>query len=107
MNLIHRLVLLAAVAVAASGCGNVCDRMCDAQADMIEGCLPTWETTWNDLSYDSRDHFLDRCYAVWGDSLGELDKDDPERDAIQARCQRDLETARSDADCQSLLSVDP
>ncbi len=99
------LVLLGSFALA--GCGNVCDRMCDAQADMIERCLPTWDTSWSELSYSDRTDFEDRCHAVWGDAAEELDADDPERAEIERRCERDLQTALSDIDCESLLSLDP
>jgi len=102
-----KLTGLAALLVLLAGCGNVCDRMCETQAEVIEGCLATWELTWPELSYDNQDHYLDRCHAVWGDALEALEDDDPERDVLTARCQRELETARSDSDCESLLSIDP
>lgn len=91
---------------ASHGCGNTCDRMCDAQADMLERCFPEWEMSWLDLSYDDREHFEERCHAVQGGALDELDRDDPARDEINLCCDRNLEVARSDADCESLLSLD-
>lgn len=92
---------------AAAGCSNVCDQMCDAEADMIERCLPTWDTTWTELSYSDRADFEARCYGVWGGAIEELDKDDPDRVDTERRCERDLEIALSDTDCESLLSIDP
>ncbi len=101
-----RSLLAASVLVALAGCGNVCDRMCDAQADMLERCFPEWEMSWEDLSYDGRDHFIDRCYVVQGEGLDQLDQDDPGRQETERCCERNLQTARSDIDCESLLSLD-
>ena len=98
------LIVLPALLV---GCGNVCDQMCEAQADMIARCLDNWETSWEELSYEGRQDFLSRCDVVWGDALDELDEDDPSRVDVETRCSRDLQTAQSDIDCQSLVSIDP
>ena len=102
-----RFILLLLCAASLSGCANVCDRMCTAQADMFERCFDSWESSWEQLSYDNRQHFEDRCHSVWGDALEDLDNEDPERTALTERCERDLQTARSDVDCESLVSIDP
>ncbi len=101
-----RPLLAAAALLALAGCGNVCDRMCDAQADMLERCFPEWEMAWQDLSYDDRDHFLDRCHSVQGEGLEQLERDDPYREETEQCCDRNLQIARSDIDCESLLSLD-
>ena len=88
-------------------CGNVCEQMCDAQAEMIEGCLETWDTSWSELSYLDRADFGSRCYAVYGEALSELDEGSPEAVVLEDRCSQDLQTASTDIDCQSLVSIDP
>ncbi|MEE2828090.1 MAG: hypothetical protein VX498_02795 [Myxococcota bacterium] len=109
--MVSRLAFMACLVLLLSsllvGCGNVCDQMCDAQADMIDRCLDSWETSWEELSYSDRQDFLARCDVVWGDTLDDLDEDDPVRVDVETRCSRDLQTAQSDIDCQSLVSIDP
>jgi hypothetical protein len=95
------------VGLATSACGNTCDRMCDAQADLLERCFSDWETSWQEQSYSGRDEFLDRCHAVWGDAVEDLDRDDPARTELLSECEGQLEVARSDGDCESLLSIEP
>jgi hypothetical protein len=101
------LLTLALVLFGVSGCTNECDAMCDAQGEMIGGCLAQWGTTWDELSYADQDAFVSRCYAIWGDALQDLDEDDPERAQLLRQCQTDTEVARSDTDCQSLVSINP
>lgn len=100
-----RCLFVALLVLGLAGCGNVCDRMCDAQADMLERCIPDWETSWEELSYDSRDHFVERCYSVHGEGLDQLDQDDPAREETELCCERNLQVARSDVDCESLVSL--
>lgn len=95
------------LACAGVGCSNTCDRMCTAQADLIERCSSTWGSTWEDLSYEGRADYLERCNQVWGEALEELDEDSEEWDSLSNQCDRELETALSDTDCESLLSIDP
>ena len=104
MKLLRPLFALLLVAGLA-GCGNVCDRMCDAQADMMERCFTDWEMSWTDLSYDDKDHFVDRCHAVQGEGLDELSDETAKQD-VERCCERNLEAARSDIDCESLLTLD-
>ena len=42
-----------------------------------------------------------------GECLFGKSMDDPEAVELETRCSQDLQTARSDVDCQSLLSIDP
>jgi len=93
--------------LALSGCGNICDQMCGAQASMIDRCLTTWDTTWPELSYDDRDAFMTRCSAVYGDALSDLEEASTEAILLEDRCAQDQQTASSDIDCQSLVSIDP
>lgn len=90
-----------------TACQNVCDRMCDSQADLMERCFSDWESSWQEESYADREEFTDRCYAVWGDELDSLDEDSTEHQAFSDRCQRELQRAQSDIDCESLLLVEP
>jgi hypothetical protein len=90
-----------------AGCGNVCDQMCTAQAEMIDGCLTTWETTWPELSYSGTDDFIERCMVVYGEALDGLDSGSTEAVVLEDRCSQDLQTATTDIDCQSLVSIDP
>ena len=99
--------LAALLTLALSGCASVCDQMCDAQADMIDRCLGTWETTWEDLSYAGHDDFTERCYAVYGDAFDGLDEGSTEAIVLEDRCTQDLQAAASDIDCESLVSIDP
>ena len=99
-------MLLLSLALVA-GCGNVCDRMCTAQADVLERCFPTWESSWEDQSYASRQDFTDRCQELWGQTLEQLEENSDERERFADQCQLELETALSDTDCESLLSIDP
>ncbi len=101
------LISLAVLLFAASGCTNDCDDMCDAQGAMIERCLDTWGTSWGELSYADQDEFVTRCYAIWGDRLADLDDDHPDYEGLVRQCQTDAEIARSDTDCESLVSIDP
>jgi len=98
---------VALIAMSLSGCGNVCDQMCDAQADLMEGCFGSWESSWQDQSYANREAFVARCYNVWGEALEALDSDSIERQEFQARCRVQLEVALTDSDCESLLLIDP
>jgi len=97
----------AALLTSVAGCSNTCDRMCTAQADLIERCSSTWGSTWEDLSYSGRTEYLERCSQVWGEALNDLDEDSEEWDSLSNQCDRELETALSDTDCESLLSIDP
>jgi hypothetical protein len=92
---------------ALSGCGNVCDQMCVAQADMFDRCLDTWETTWTEISYAGREDFMTRCNTVYGDALDGLDEGSTEAVILEGRCSEDLQSASSDSDCQSLVTIDP
>jgi len=100
-------ISLALVLFAVTGCTNECDDMCDAQGDMIERCLGDWDSSWEELSYADRDGYVNRCYAIWGDALQDLDEGDAEYDSLVRQCQTDGEIARSDTDCQSLVSINP
>ena len=101
------LLFLALLSFGISGCGNICDQMCTAQADMIDRCLTTWDTTWPELSYADHDDFLNRCSVVYGDALSDLEEASTEAILLEDRCTRDQQTASSDIDCQSLVSIDP
>lgn len=101
------LISVAVLLFAASGCTNDCDTMCDSQAAMIERCLGEWDTSWEELSYAGAQDFTDRCYTIWGDALQDLDEGDAEYEQLVRQCQTDGEIARSDTDCQSLVSIDP
>lgn len=101
------LLGLALLLLAVPGCGNVCDQMCEAQADMLARCLDSWDTSWEELSYGSEDDFLERCHVVYGDALDDLESGESDAVRLETRCSQDLQTAESDIDCQSLLSIDP
>jgi hypothetical protein len=90
-----------------TSCANVCDRMCDAEADLQERCFDTWGSSWTGEGYADRTDFLDRCYAVWGGALEDLSNDDPDRQILEDRCQRQLGEARADLECDALLSIEP
>ena len=81
--------------------------MCDAEAELIERCFVSWDTSWVELTYDDRDEFLGRCYAVWGDELDSLDEDSVEYSDFTDRCERQLQVAISDVDCESPLLIEP
>jgi len=98
-------LLLACLLLAS--CANVCDRMCDAEADLQERCFGTWDSSWEGQGYADRTEFLDRCYAVWGGALQDLSSDDPDRGTLEDRCQRQLGEARADLECDALLSIEP
>lgn len=106
-----RGVLLAAVLIVAAsvlgGCGEVCDRMCDAQADLMEKCFPTWESSWEEQSYSGREAFVERCYTVWGDAHGALESGSTEANEFEERCRVQFEIALADSDCESVLQIDP
>ena len=74
---------------------------------MIDGCLTTWETTWPELSYSGTDDFIERCMAVYGEALDGVDSGSTEAVVLEDRCSQDLQTATTDIDCQSLVSIDP
>ena len=101
------LILIFVLSLALSGCATVCDQMCDAQGEMIERCLGSWETTWQELSYESQDDFRDRCYAVYGEAIEGLEEGSTEAVELEDRCTQDLQAATSDIDCQTLVSIDP
>ena len=73
MTVLETYLPITLIALSLCGCANVCDRMCDAQADLLEGCFETWESSWEELSYANREVFVARCYGVWGDALEALD----------------------------------
>ena len=99
-----RLYPLLLLPVLLLGCGNVCDRMCDARADLADRCMETWELSWEALSYPGgRGEYLERCEAVTGDALDDLDSDDPARDELIDECTADLDAAAADTDCETLL----
>jgi hypothetical protein len=100
-------LLLLFFLLALPGCGNVCDQMCTAQADMIDRCLSTWDTTWPELSYSDREGFMTRCSVVYGDALLDLEEGSTEAVLLEDRCAQDQQTASTDIDCQSLVSIDP
>ena len=83
---------------------NVCDRMCTAQSDLFERCLPTWETTWEEYGYTDKDDYLDRCLAVWGDGFEQTERNSTERDDLSQECLSELQAAEADPDCETLLS---
>lgn len=95
------------LSVAASGCANTCDRMCDAQAELMERCFASWDTSWQGESYSDKDEFLGRCYALWGDELDSLESDSAEYADFDNRCERQLQVAISDVDCESPLLIEP
>jgi hypothetical protein len=104
------MLLAAALIVAASalgGCGEVCDQMCDAQADLMEKCFPTWESSWEEQSYSGREAFVERCYTVWGDAHGALESGSIGAQEFEERCRVQFEIALADSDCESVLQIDP
>ena len=106
----RELFLVVALMVAGSvlmGCGEVCDRMCDAQADLMEKCFPTWESSWEEQSYSGREAFVERCYTVWGDAHGALESGSTEAQEFEERCRVQFEIALADSDCESVLQIDP
>ena len=106
MRIHPTLPLIVAVALL-SACNNTCDRMCDAQAELMERCFPTWDTSWQQESYANQDEFLARCYSVWGEELDSLDADSIEYSDFNDRCERQLQVAISDVDCESPLLIEP
>jgi hypothetical protein len=105
-RLFFTFLLLASITVFA-GCDDVCDRMCDAQADLMEKCFPTWESSWEEQSYRSREAFIGRCYTVWGDASEDLESGSTEAQEFQERCRVQFEIALADSDCESVLQIDP
>ena len=102
------ITLLTLLLVAAlGGCANTCDRMCDSQAELMERCFSRWDTSWQGESYSDRDEFLNRCYALWGDELDSLDADSQDYGDFVDRCERQLEVAISDVDCESPQLIEP
>ena len=94
-------LLLLLLALGAAGCGNICDRMCVGQADLVDRCLDTWGTTWEELSYTDRGEFLDRCGVVWGDGLDDASGDD--KVTLRQECASRLQMADSDTDCEAVF----
>lgn len=90
-----------------AGCANPCDRMCDAKADLQEACFAQWGSSWAEEGYEDRGEWLGRCYAVWGDSVEDLSRNDPDRSALEDRCARELAQAQADLECDALLLVEP
>ena len=95
------------LALCLGGCANTCDRMCDSQAELMERCFDTWDTSWAGESYSGRDEFVERCYAVWGDELDAIDSDTTAYSDFNDRCERQLQVAISDVDCESPLLIEP
>ncbi len=102
-----RTLLLLIAIVALPACTNQCDRMCDAEADLMERCFDSWGSSWAAESYSGRDEFTERCYAVWGDELDALESDEAGYDDFLDRCERQLQVAIGDVDCESLLLIEP
>ncbi|MBJ93056.1 MAG: hypothetical protein CMP23_01130 [Rickettsiales bacterium] len=97
---------LMALSLGLVGCDESCDRMCDAQADLMEACFPTWESSWQEQSYSSRDAFVERCYVVWGEAAEASDEAEAQA-VIAERCRVQLQIALADEDCESVLQIDP
>jgi hypothetical protein len=97
------LLLLALATLTFSGCANVCDRMCNAEADVYERCLPVWGMTWEEAGYADADAYLDRCLSVWGDGFEQTERNSPEREDLSQECTSQLGRAQSDTDCETLL----
>ncbi len=97
------LLLLLIVSLFAPGCANECDTACSAQADYFERCLDTWGTTWEENSYDSKQDYLARCRAVYGDQLDAEDEGTDEYLELLAICDGNLARAESDTDCETLI----
>ncbi|MCO4771658.1 MAG: hypothetical protein KDA24_16615 [Deltaproteobacteria bacterium] len=99
----RKLLLFVPLLLSLSGCANVCDRMCTAQADLFESCLDDWGTTWEEQDYANKDAYLDRCLSVWGDGFEETSRNSPEREELSQECTSKLQRAEADIDCQTLL----
>ena len=99
-----RAILLVLLLVSVlPGCSNVCDRMCTAQADLFETCLPDWGTTWEEQGYAGKEAYLDRCMSVWGDGFAQTERNSSEREALSQECTAQLQAAEADNDCETLL----
>lgn len=98
------VLVFVALAALCSGCANVCDRMCAAEAELFDSCLTTWETTWAEQGYPGgQEEYLSRCEAVWGTGFEETERNSTERSELSQQCSSRLQAAEADTDCQTLL----
>lgn len=97
------LLFLVLPLVCLSGCANVCDRMCTAQANLFEECLPGWGTTWEEEGFTDKEAFTDRCLSVWGDGYDSTEQNSSAREDLGQECTSQLQAAEADNDCQTLL----
>ena len=107
MTASETLASIALIGLLLGGCGNICNRMCDAQADLMEGCFDTWESSWQGQSYENREAFIARCDSLWAGALEALEEDSVESQEFEESCRVQMELALADSDCESLLLIDP
>jgi len=61
--LVSSFALMAMLALAGTGCSDVCDAYCDATVDKIGelGCWEVWGTGWSDQGYEDDADYLGHC----------------------------------------------
>lgn len=95
--------LILILTAALSGCGNVCDQMCAAEAANIEECLPEWELSWAELGYEDQQDYLAVCGAEWGDGLDSYEDGSEDRADLAQECGRREGIAVRATDCQDII----
>ncbi len=96
-----RGVFLAALALAAAGCGDRCENLCTSVGVKLASCKPDG-LTWNDLGARSRSDFVNQCQLQWARERTDLSASDLQL-ALEA-C-RDTSRELGTLSCDEMLAL--